>query len=1466
MLMADDSMVRIMESLGLDYSSAINSTIKFEKTITDLQTQLIALKATAGQTAKDISASFSDELSRLKSSGIGINSKDMSQSKLILDQYGNALRTINDETAKHSATIKDVVKQSTLASMDATAAAIQQKTTAKGLSEEYKSQAALMRNQLAELQQKLQLEGKLSAEEIKQTAQLEEQLSVLKSQQRADVAGMANQPTNILGSEFQRRASWFMTGGLFYGTINAGKEAAKTISDVEMGVTEIARVMEDNTFVFKDYRDQLLKLGVDYGQTFANVQDIALRWAQAGYNVKDSLENTRTSLLALNTAELDASNATESLIGIMAQWSLTSKELPLVLDKINKTADDFTVTSQDLVDGLLRSSGAAKIMGLSIDQTISLLTILREASGRTGREVGNALNSILSYIQRPIAIQTLEKNGIVVFADKARTQFRNVMDIFQDVAAKWPSLSAEIQDGFVKAADDAGLFNEELASSIGTQKEWNDLQQRDLAQAAAGVYRRNYFIGMIERLTKAQEVLNNMTDAAGYSEQENVRTMDTLAKKYTSLQTAAQELAVALGDAGLLDIMKGLADIATSTADAFSNLDDDTKALVTTAMELLGIVAALKTTAGLFTTRNLIFGASSIAALIGPWGQLAAAIAATTAAVGLYAYNSYKASSQSIQDSVNAANAKEKEIDESNKLIKKYDELNGKTEQTNEVKAEMLDIQKQLAQIYPDYVDFIDAEGNKLVTNIPLVKEMNALRQQELELRKQELALEANTKIPQLLAQQEQLQQKIDINRRRLSTGDTYDIAGMGGGIHVVDNSKQLLEEQQKLAQELADTGKQLSIYQSIINGLDNTSHGGIGKSFSSATSNSNTSSAALPSAFTDESLKALYQANKISLQTYLNGLKKLVKDNYSEFVGKTSKELNDMLNNPVTAEKAKEYLELEKEIKSVTEQSNKAAKEKNEALEKALKSIDYQKQMSVETQESIKKEIAALKVLRDTYRMNADEQMDLDERIYNAEKALRDRRLQDSVNWINEQKELGKLSADDEIAAWERVLKNQKDNIEAVKEATTNLYKLRKQIVDETFSFEEDIIQHWAKLGVYSIQQQIDAYKELYSVKASSVADEYKRTENLFNLYKDLLSEQQKAVKDAYDERIQQIEDEATKRKKAQQDIISCIESEEKALDRLEGEHDYASEMADLREQVAYWSVRTSEDARQKVADLNKQIAEKEHDHDVELQKQTLEDKKQTAQDEIDAIEEAAQAEKEKWEASYKLIEKAFGEHSADIIALSGTMSKEAYQQWVDNYLTPLQNALKSGDLDSFTSNTDNLDSSIDDLNNSTANSTNAQIYRAASSILNLKRQYELGGDYSAAKQAVQYYNQLEQLGSKGLSVAEQLHAMNYEQAKNYIDSLPRAHTGAEVLTYGAAYLKPGELVFPPDLSTKLESLIQVLYARPVQQPQTSSYMTDKRVVINGPLFNSEQTVFEDDTDQGSFARELQRAIVKMT
>ncbi len=288
--------------------------------------------------------------------------------------------------------------------------------------------------------------------------------------------------------------------------------------------------------------------------------------------------------------------------------------------------DDYAITSQDLVMGLTRSSGAAKVLGLTMNETIAILTTMREATGRTGKEVGNALNSILSFMQRPTALKAFETQGIAVFADEARTQFRNVIEIFDEMSAKWPKMGEATRDIFVEQAEAAGLYTEEMAEMVGLQEQYNDLQQRDLSQAAAGIYRRNYLLALLQNWSTVNKVLISQEESLGYSMKENERTMQTLEKQYIQLKASAEQLAVALGDAGLLNEFKGLVDGVTDVVQWFNNLDGSTQTLLLTVLE---VTVAVKLLSAAFKAIGVSGAIAGMGGLMAGW---AVPIAATTAA------------------------------------------------------------------------------------------------------------------------------------------------------------------------------------------------------------------------------------------------------------------------------------------------------------------------------------------------------------------------------------------------------------------------------------------------------------------------------------------------------------------------------------------------------------------------------------------------------------------------------------------------------------------------------------------------------------------------------------------------------------------------------------------------------------------------------------------------------------------
>lgn len=429
-----------------------------------------------------------------------------------------------------------------------------------------------LENQLIKMKQKIQAQGAVTQAEKEELKVLQQQNAAL--QQSAGLSGGIR--SSFSRSNFLSVAQQ-LTGiyGGVYAVQRGLRETLSTIKEVEFGVMEITRVFNDATLDVKEYIGSMFDVATEFGRTFDDIQDTVLRFAQSSYSAEEAIKNARIAMLALNTAELDSTQATQSLIAVMQQWGMESKDFEGVVDRINKTADSFAITSQDLVDGLLKASSVAKVSNVSFEDTIGLLTAMKVSSGAAGKEVGNALKSIFSYIQRPNSLKAFEEMGIEVYADKATGTLLPMMEILENMSEKWNKAGDTAKESMMDTFTAAGFMSEELAILTNAEEDYtnaleaytkasdraNDAETRQQQTQAAGVYRKNYYTALMENFAEVQKVVTNLQDADGYSMQENAKYMETLTAKYNQLIASLQSLAVSLGESGLMDLAKIIVEI-----------------------------------------------------------------------------------------------------------------------------------------------------------------------------------------------------------------------------------------------------------------------------------------------------------------------------------------------------------------------------------------------------------------------------------------------------------------------------------------------------------------------------------------------------------------------------------------------------------------------------------------------------------------------------------------------------------------------------------------------------------------------------------------------------------------------------------------------------------------------------------------------------------------------------------------
>ena len=354
---------------------------------------------------------------------------------------------------------------------------------------------------------------------------------------------------------------------VIYQGFNMLKQAiSETIDEmvqVQYRMVEIDRVLNESSLDIDKYRDKLIQLAYDYGNSFDNVSDITLRLAKAGFDAQESLALTEKTLLALNTAELNATQATDDMVAVMAQWGLTTgtaeeqaKAYGDIIDKVNKIGDNFPTTSEDVMNALKKVSSAFNLAGASIDETIATIVAAEKASQRGGKVIGTALSNIIQQLKTEGRINIMESLGIDVYKDATKSEFNSVIDILGQLSSKMQELKNNGKESSAEMQNLLEVFT---------------------------VFRRNIGAGLLSEMAGEEstyaDALKMSIESVGYSIQENEKHMKTAKAAQAQFNAELLKLKTQVWDKGLEDVFRSMLLLGSNVADGITNLIDKFGAL-----------------------------------------------------------------------------------------------------------------------------------------------------------------------------------------------------------------------------------------------------------------------------------------------------------------------------------------------------------------------------------------------------------------------------------------------------------------------------------------------------------------------------------------------------------------------------------------------------------------------------------------------------------------------------------------------------------------------------------------------------------------------------------------------------------------------------------------------------------------------------------------------------------------------
>ena len=367
------------------------------------------------------------------------------------------------------------------------------------------------------------------------------------------------------------------------GITDALSEVGETLVKTENAVIELNRVLDDPQPA-QEISNRLYDLAYQYGSTFENASTIAANFARAGRSWNESLQATEAALLAMNVAELNATEASDGLLSVIAQFDMEASDLVDVVDKLNKTADKNPVSTQKLLQAIQRAGSAAKNANVSFDQTLGLITAISEATNRSGQNIGTAINSLIQYSTKKIDAFSELSAKSAEMVEKFKLGLVSIVDVWQQVAEDIHN-DKESRDKIIESLGTDDL--EELSSTL--HDELGDLvSEIDGVYNVANTYRKNYFIALLDNMDRFMDVQTQLTDYQGYSQEENAKYMETYTAKVNQLKDAWQQLAN--DEQGILAFKKDLVDLGLGAVTLVEKLGG-IKTTVAEISALLGAIA-----------------------------------------------------------------------------------------------------------------------------------------------------------------------------------------------------------------------------------------------------------------------------------------------------------------------------------------------------------------------------------------------------------------------------------------------------------------------------------------------------------------------------------------------------------------------------------------------------------------------------------------------------------------------------------------------------------------------------------------------------------------------------------------------------------------------------------------------------------------------------------------------------------
>ena len=383
-----------------------------------------------------------------------------------------------------------------------------------------------------------------------------------------------------------RLVSFFSIGSVVQTFRRAVRAAYESVKELDAAMTQAAVVTEfdvgDMWEQLPEYTDRANKLGASVKGAY----ETTTLFYQQGLNTEQAVQLSIETMKMARIANLDYATATDYMTAALRGFNMELNEASAtrVNDVYSELAAITASDTREISIAMTKTASIANSANMELETTAALLSQIIETTREAPETAGTAMKTIIARFQelKKAPSEIGEVDGEIVDANKiegalrtigvalrdANGQFRDLDDVFLDIAKKWNSLDTNTQ--------------------------------RYIATMAAGSRQQSRFIAMMSDYERTMELVNAANNSAGASQKQFEKTLDSLDAKLNRLKNSWDTFVQGLANSSFIkasvDALAFLLNVLNKITDILGANGISDFAITLTL--ILGIFTKLKTVVG----------------------------------------------------------------------------------------------------------------------------------------------------------------------------------------------------------------------------------------------------------------------------------------------------------------------------------------------------------------------------------------------------------------------------------------------------------------------------------------------------------------------------------------------------------------------------------------------------------------------------------------------------------------------------------------------------------------------------------------------------------------------------------------------------------------------------------------------------------------------------------------------------